>query len=154
LILAPFGAFILSWVVAIAAGTLAGPRKLLVHFASAREWEEAQARGEPYRRSTLGVPVEAQGFIHCAFPRQLRKVADAIVAGEDDVVLLFIDTGRLTAEVRVEPRAGDGSEKFPHNCGPLDVDAVIGTVAVPVRADGHLDLRAAFAARPGDFYKP
>lgn len=152
LLVAPLLVFVLSWAVALAAGTLIGP-KLLFHLAIADEWEEARSRGGPYRRSTLGVSLDEQGFIHCSFPGQLQKVADAVFAGRDDVVLLAIDRGQLSAEVRVEATDG-GTERFPHIYGPIDLDAVIDSVPVPLGADGRLDVQGLFRARPRDFLQP
>jgi uncharacterized protein (DUF952 family) len=152
LALAPVGVFVLSWAAAVAAGTLLGP-KLLFHLAIAREWDDARSGGEPYRRSTLGVSLEEQGFIHCSLPRQLQSVADAVFAGRDDVVLLFIDAGRLTADVKVET-ADDGGERFPHIYGPLNLDAVIDSVPVPLGPDGRLDVHGLFRAGPRDFFQP
>jgi uncharacterized protein (DUF952 family) len=152
LILAPILVFVVLWAVALAAGTLIGP-KVLFHLAIAGEWHEARSHGEPYRRSTLGVSLEEQGFIHCSFPRQLQKVADVVFAGRDDVVLLFIDAGLLSAEVKVESLDG-GEEKFPHIYGPLNLDAVIDSVPVPLSPDGRLDVRELFRARPRDFLQP
>ena len=152
LLVAPLAVFVLSWVVALAAGTLIGP-KLLFHLAVAEEWEEARSRGGPYRRSTLGVSLEEQGFIHCSFPRQLQTVADAVFACRDDVVLLAIDRGQLSAEVRVEATDA-GGERFPHIYGPLDLDAVIDSVPVPLGPDGRLDVEGLFRARPRDFLQP
>ena len=152
ILVAPLVVFVLSWAVALAAGTLFGP-KLLFHLAIAEDWEEARSRGGPYRRSTLGVSLDQQGFIHCSFPGQLQKVADAVFAGRDDVVLLAINRGQLSAEVRVEPT--DGSiERFPHIYGPLDLDAVLDSMPVPLGADGHLDLEGLFRTRPRDFLQP
>ena len=152
ILVAPLVVFVLSWAVALAAGTLLGP-KLLFHLAIAEEWEEARSRGGPYRRSTLEVSLDEQGFIHCSFPGQLQKVADAVFAGRDDVVLLAINRGQLSAEVRAEPT--DGSiERFPHIYGPLDLDAVLDSMPVPLGADGHLDLEGPFGTRPRDFLQP
>ena len=152
LLVAPLLVFVLSWAAALAAGTLIGS-KLLFHLAIADEWEEARSRGGPYRRSTLGVSLDEQGFIHCSFPGQLQKVADAVFASRDDVVLLAIDRGQLSAEVRVEATDG-GTERFPHIYGPLDLDAVIDSVPVPLGADGRLDVQGLFRARPRDFLQP
>lgn len=152
LLVAPFAVFVLSWAVALAAGTLIGPR-VVFHLAVADEWEEARSRGGPYRRSTLGVSLEERGFIHCSFPRQLQTVADAVFAGRDDVVLLAIDRRRLSAEVRVEATDA-GGERFPHIYGPLDLAAVIDSMSVPLGPDGRLDVAGLFRARPRDFLQP
>ena len=60
----------------------------------------------------------SEGFIHCSTAEQWPRVLAERFAGRDDLVLLEIDTARLTAELRWE----DG---FPHVYGPLEVEAVV-----------------------------
>jgi uncharacterized protein (DUF952 family) len=55
-----------------------------------------------------------------------------LYAGTDpaELVVLVIDSGRLTAPVRWEPpvpdaECGPGTEEFPHVYGPLPVQAVV-----------------------------
>jgi glutathione S-transferase len=114
----------------------------LFHLALADEWEAARRGGQAYRRSTVGVSLEEQGFVHCSFRGQVQPTADRFYAGRDDVVLLVVDPRRLTSPVRVEPVAGPGSERFPHVYGPIDLDAVVDSAAVPVGPDGRLDIAA------------
>jgi len=90
------------------------------HLAVDVEWEEALARGGPYRRSTLGKSLEEVGFIHCSFEDQVAGTARLIYPGRTDLVLLTVETDRLAAEVIVE----DG---FPHIYGELPLEAVVET---------------------------
>jgi glutathione S-transferase len=112
---------------------------LIFHLAIAGEWDEACAGGGPYRRSTAGLSLEEQGFIHLSFAHQVQAVADNFYAGRDDVVLLFVDPRRLTAELKVEALHG-APEPFPHLYGPLDLAAVIAAYPVSQGPDGRLDI--------------
>jgi uncharacterized protein (DUF952 family) len=114
--------------------------ELIFHLALDDEWEDACSAGGPYRRSTLGLSLEEQGFIHLSFGHQVQTVADTFFAGRDDVVLLFVDPRRLTAEVKIEALPG-ADEGFPHLYGPLDLDAVVATYAVPELSDVESVLR-------------
>jgi uncharacterized protein (DUF952 family)/nitroreductase len=116
------------------------PPSPLYHLALQGEWDEAVRGGDAYRRSTLGMSLDEQGFIHCSFASQLQGIADRFYRGRHDVVLLTIDPDRLDAEVRVEDLAGAGAT-FPHIYGPLPLDAVIQVGRVPLGPDGHLDIR-------------
>lgn len=96
----------------------------IYHLTDPATWEAAVAAGE-YRQSTRGVSLEQQGFIHASLLHQVRKVGGFIYADTDELVLLEIDPGRLTAKVVVEPGEPGGTEKFPHVYGPVPVDAVV-----------------------------
>ena len=109
----------------------------IYHLALAPEWEAARSAGAPYRRSTIGLSLEEQGFVHCSFPEQVQATADRFYAGRDDVVLLTLDPDRLTSPLVVESSAGPGSEEFPHVYGPIDLDAVVDVVPVPPGDDGR-----------------
>jgi glutathione S-transferase len=115
--------------------------ELIFHLAIEDEWEEAHAAGGPYRRSTQGLSLEEQGFIHLSFAHQVQAVADNFYAGRDDVVLLFVDPRHLTAELRIEALPG-APEPFPHLYGPLELSSVSAAYPVPTRTDGRLDVEA------------
>lgn len=118
---------------------------LIYHLAVSVEWNAARAKGTIYDRSTLGVSLDEQGFIHCSFVDQLQFIADLVYSGRADVVLLTIDVSRLGVEVRVEGVDG-GDEHFPHVYGAISLDAVIAATSVPVGRDGCLDIEAALAS--------
>lgn len=103
----------------------------LYHLAVQAEWQRALAGGEPYRRSTIDTSLEEEGFIHCSFAPQVQATADKYYRDRPDVVLLEIDPALLDCEVRVE-------HGFPHIYGPMNVDAVVWAVPVPLAADGRL----------------
>jgi uncharacterized protein (DUF952 family) len=103
----------------------------LLHVTEQATWEAALPAGE-YSTSTRGVSLEEQGFIHCSLRHQLRAVAESIYGDADDLVVLVIDSTRLTAPLRYEAPA-PGAEPYPHIYGPLSTDAV--TAALPVVRD-------------------
>jgi uncharacterized protein (DUF952 family) len=104
----------------------------LFHITQRQAWEAAQEAGE-YRLSTRDVSLEEQGFIHCSSRHQLRAVAECVYGDAEDLVVLVIDSSRMTATVRYEAPE-PGAEKYPHIYGPLPVDAV--TAVLPVGRDG------------------
>ncbi|MFD0634388.1 DUF952 domain-containing protein [Catenulispora yoronensis] len=94
-------------------------------------------RGE-YRVSTRGRSLEEQGFIHASTTVQVAGVANAFYAdlAAEDLVVLVIDTDRLTAELKYDPVPG-AAEPFPHIYGPLNVDAVVGLAELGRDAEGR-----------------
>jgi glutathione S-transferase len=120
---------------------MADHAELIFHLAIEGEWAEARSTGGPYRRSTLGLSLEEQGFIHLSFAHQVQTVADNFYGGRDDVVLLFVDPRLLTAELKVEQLHG-APEPFPHLYGPLDLSAVSAAYPVALGEGGRLDVEA------------
>jgi uncharacterized protein (DUF952 family) len=75
------------------------------------------------------------GFIHFSSAEQLEGTLDMHFAGQEDLVLLAVDTERLGERLRWEPsRAG---AVFPHLYGPLDVGAVVWTEPIALGPDGR-----------------
>ena len=109
----------------------------IYHIASRADWSEALAAGE-YHVSTRGRTVEEEGFIHASTAGQVEGVANAFYADADagDLLVLLIDPERLTAPLKYDPVHG-ADEPFPHIYGPLNVDAVTGTVELHRNADGR-----------------
>ena len=103
---------------------------LIYHLARRSEWEEAGATG-PYRAASLA----QEGFIHCSRDEeQMLGVANRLFAGMEDVLVLDVDTGRLTSPVKHEPsRSG---EIYPHIYGPINVNAVVGVRALIADGEG------------------
>lgn len=95
---------------------------VLVHLCSVDDWSSAQAHGQLWPESLAGA-----GFIHLSAPDQVHLPANRLYRGRSDLVLLHIDTARLTAPVRWEPAISTDPDSmlFPHLHGPLPVDAVI-----------------------------
>lgn len=109
----------------------------IYHIAFRTDWADAVAAGE-YRVSGRDMTLAQEGFIHASTAAQVAGVADAYYAdvAAEDLVLLVIDPERLTAPLRYDPVPG-AEQPFPHIYGPLNPDAVTGTVPLTRDADGR-----------------
>jgi uncharacterized protein (DUF952 family) len=114
----------------------------IFHITDRVTWREAARVGE-YRMSTRGVTLEDQGFIHCSLGHQLSAVAALVYSDldDDELIVLVIDSSRVSAPVRYEAAEPDGVE-YPHIYGALPVSAVTGTIAISRDAAGQLVLPA------------
>ena len=82
----------------------------------------------PYRAASL----ETEGFIHCSNADQVAQAANRFYSDCAALLVLYIDAGRLTHEVRDEP--AQSGERFPHIYGPIHRDAVVHVQ--PLQRDG------------------
>lgn len=99
--------------------------ELVFHIAQADHWREAQDSGR-YTWSTLDRTLADEGFIHCSEAHQWEGTLGRYYAAYDgDLVLLTIDTTRLTSPLVREVGNPVTGEEFPHVYGPIDVDAVV-----------------------------
>lgn len=110
----------------------------LLHITERAAWTAAAPSGE-YRISTRGVTLEEQGFIHCSLPHQLRAVAECLYGDAEDLVVLVIDSTKLSAPVRYEVPE-PGAEAFPHIYGPIPTGAVAAVIPVTRDAAGRMIL--------------
>src|SRR5439155_23625671 len=95
----------------------------LYHITERPDWEAASVAGE-YRMSTRGVALDEQGFIHLSLRHQLRAVAEFVYGDADDLVVLVIDSARVTAPVRYEAQE-HGAQPCPHLYVPLSSDEIL-----------------------------
>src|SRR5712691_8131010 len=100
----------------------------------AADWKRALADGE-YTMSTRGRTLAEQGFIHASTARQVTGVANSFYRGAPDLLVLVIDTDKLTAPLAYDVVPG-ADEPFPHIYGPLNPGAVIGTLPFEPGPDG------------------
>ena len=108
------------------------PRDIF-HITTEADWARAQAEGA-YSASTRGLTLAQVGFVHCAFEEQVARVANVFFRGVAKLLVLRIAIDRLDAEVRYENLEG-GHELFPHVYGPLNLDAIVGVMALPAGRD-------------------
>ncbi|MBE9176692.1 DUF952 domain-containing protein [Synechocystis salina LEGE 06155] len=102
---------------------------IIFHIAEAPQWALAHQQGQ-YEADSLA----EVGFIHGATTSQLPKVAHTFYAGRDDLLLLEIDSERLTSQIRweapVHPQTIEDvnhldQEVFPHIYGAVNLGAVV-----------------------------
>jgi uncharacterized protein (DUF952 family) len=91
-------------------------------------------------RTQVDVPYEAsslasEGFIHCSKADQVERVANLFYAAEPELLVLVIDTDRLTSVLRDED-IGTG-ERFPHVYGPINREAIRTVERLERGADGN-----------------
>ena len=115
---------------------------IIFHIARQDAWanREDQSAAGSYRPEMF--PVE--GFVHCSTRDQVVKVADIRFRGQKGLVLLCIDTDRVTAEIRHENLEG-GRELFPHIYGEINTDAVVQVAEFEAGVNGHFTLPAMLA---------
>lgn len=112
----------------------------IYHITAAADWERARADGE-YVMSTRGRTLAEQGFIHASAADQVAPVANAIYRGVPGLLVLVIDTGRVRPQIRLDPVPGS-DQPFPHIYGPLNADAVVGTMPLEPGPDGRFSFPA------------
>lgn len=94
-------------------------------------WREATRAGT-FRGSAVDL---RDGFIHFSTAAQAAETATKHFAGERDLVLVQVDSGRLGAKLKWEPSRGGAL--FPHLYGDLDLAAVLRVDPLPLGADGN-----------------
>jgi len=106
---------------------------IIFHITTRKAWDSA-AEGT-YQPEMFTV----DGFIHCSTRDQLIQVANIRFRGQSGLVLLSIDTDKVTPEIIYENLEG-GIQLFPHIYGELNLDAVIQVTEFPPGADGYFML--------------
>lgn len=95
----------------------------IYHITTRGAWIGATRAGR-YAADSL----ESEGFIHCSTAAQVVPVAERFYRGQTGLVLLVIETGKLTAPVKWEqsapPPGVDAGAAFPHLYGPIGLDAI------------------------------
>jgi uncharacterized protein (DUF952 family) len=93
-------------------------------------WEDARRAG-----MFTGAPVDlADGYIHFSTAQQVRETAAKHFAGQDDLVLLWIESEALGKALKWEPSRGGAL--FPHLYDALAVRHVTRAEPLPLGADG------------------
>ncbi|MEH2012456.1 DUF952 domain-containing protein [Nostoc sp.] len=105
----------------------------IFHITKYQQWEQTKNIGS-YRADSL----ESEGFIHCSKSTQILKVAKRFFANQQELVLLFIDSEKVQAEIRYEP--AEIGKLFPHVYGELNIDAVYQVIDFEAGEDGLFEL--------------
>jgi uncharacterized protein (DUF952 family) len=114
---------------------------IIFHITERKAWDSAAAE-EIYWTETFSI----EGFIHCSTRDQVIQVANIRFRGQTELVLLSIDTDRVTAEILYENLEG-GKQLFPHIYGELNIDAVVQVAEFEPGADGYFTLPNAEGVR-------
>ncbi len=75
--------------------------------------------GDLYEAASLA----SEGFIHCSFAGQLDDVIGRYYSGANRIVVLEIDSDKLTSKLINEPSTNN--EIYPHIYGPINRDAIV-----------------------------
>ena len=97
---------------------------IIYHIATKKDWENALVTGS-YEHPTL----KNEGFIHCSLDSQIAGVLERYFPGMTDLVKLVIDTDKLNSKY-VFDWSQSTADTYPHIYGPINLDAVIETVAL------------------------
>ena len=97
------------------------------------EWEAGKLSGS-YAPPSL----ESEGFIHCTLVEEAAGVANYHYSGHTDLLLLYIDTDRLTSELKWN--LDHEGFSWPKIYGSLNVDAVTNEVELKPDTDGRFSL--------------
>ncbi len=97
-------------------------------------WHEAERAGL-FRGSEID---RRDGFIHFSTAAQVAETAARHFAGVDDLLLVFVDAGKLGDKLKWEPSRGGAL--FPHLYGELALSAVTRVEPLPLGPDGRHQL--------------
>lgn len=108
--------------------------RLVYKICPGAEWTQATVGGS-YAGSAAD---RADGFIHFSTAGQVPETAARHFAGQRDLVLVQVDTGRLPPDaLKWEPSRGGAL--FPHLYAPMPVSAALRVDPLPWRdGAGHL----------------
>jgi uncharacterized protein (DUF952 family) len=101
----------------------------ILHITKRQQWEQAKDLNS-YRADSL----DSEGFIHCSNSTQIVKVANRFFNNQNELVLLFINSDQVQAEIRDEE--AEIGELFPHIYGELNIDAVYQVIDFEAEKDG------------------
>jgi uncharacterized protein (DUF952 family) len=107
---------------------------LIYKILSAEAWRAAVAQG---RFEGAGVDL-ADGYIHFSTTAQVEETAAKHFAGQDGLVLVGVDEGKLGDKLVYE--VSRGGALFPHLYGPLPTAAAAFALPLKRRADGAHDF--------------
>ncbi len=68
--------------------------------------------------------LETEGFIHCSFENQIDGVLQRYYSGVEKVLIMEIDSEKLTSKLVNEPSTND--ETYPHIYGIINQAAIVG----------------------------
>jgi len=113
---------------------------LIFKILRAEEWQTLLAEGR-----THGAPIDvADGYIHFSTANQTRETLDKHFAGEDNLILLAVETDGLGADLKWEPSRGGAL--FPHLYSLLRLADVAWSAPISLSPGGAHILPSRFDA--------
>ncbi len=108
--------------------------KIVYCITTIEKWEHAKSKG-----IYLDESLNNEGFIHCSFSHQLVRVANKHFNGINNLLILCINCKHLKSNI-IDEDLYNLNELYPHIYGPINVEAVIKTVAFSCNRDGSFSL--------------
>ena len=91
---------------------------LIYHIVTPEVWENFKDKNF-YEAESL----QTEGFIHCSFAAQLEAVLQRYYSDAERVLILEIETKKLTSKFVEEPSTNN--EIYPHIYGAINREAII-----------------------------
>lgn len=91
---------------------------LIYHIVTPEVWENFKDK-DTYEAESL----HTEGFIHCSFAGQLAAVLQRYYSNAEKVLILEIDTEKLTSKLIEEPSTNN--EIYPHIYGAINREAIV-----------------------------
>ncbi len=92
---------------------------LIYHIVLPKVWEKFK-----HEKFYGAESLQTEGFIHCSFAEQLETVLQRYYKDAEKVLILSIDTEKLTSELLNEASTND--EIYPHIYGKINSAAIVG----------------------------
>ena len=90
----------------------------IYHIVLPEVWETFKDKDFYYAAS-----LQTEGFIHCSFAEQIAPVLGRYYQNAEKVLILHLDTDKLTAKLVEEPSTNN--EIYPHIYGQINADAIV-----------------------------
>lgn len=91
---------------------------LIYHIVPTADWKRQETQSV-YEAGSL----QTEGFIHLSQREQVAGTLQRYYANVPDLLLLHVDTDKLTAKLMYE--VATNGERFPHLYGPLNKEAIV-----------------------------
>lgn len=103
---------------------------IIYHIVLPETWEIFREK-DFYEAESL----HTEGFIHCSFAEQIEGVLGRYYQGVEKVLILTIDSEKLTSKLVNEPSTNN--EIYPHIYGQINHDAIVEIEERTLIENGH-----------------
>lgn len=93
-------------------------KMIIYHIVLPEIWERFKDQDFYYATS-----LNTEGFIHCSFAEQIEGVLERYYQGVEQVLILTINSEKLTSKLVNEPSTND--EIYPHIYGQINLDSIV-----------------------------